>query len=124
MARVVSGDGLSAWWKFWSAVTMAFGFAALILLTVRAYHDAPPIPASVVDDSGAVIFTGADVASGQEVFLRYGLMSNGSIWSHGAYLGPDFSAQYLHDWALDVATQAARDRFSRAYDSLSPEERA
>jgi nitric oxide reductase subunit B len=117
-------DGLSRWWKVASAVTMAFGFAMLILLTVHAYNDAPPIPGRVVDGAGAVVFTGDDVSTGQEVFLRYGLMSNGSIWGHGAYLGPDFSAQYLHSWALDVADQAARARFTRGYDALSAEDRA
>ena len=37
---------------------------------------------------------------GQAVFLRYGLHDNGSVWGHGAYLGPDFSADYLHQVAL------------------------
>jgi nitric oxide reductase subunit B len=103
---------------------MVLGFSVLILLTVRAYHDAPPIPARVVDGGGTAVFTAADVAAGQEVFLRYGLMNNGSIWGHGGYLGPDFSAQYLHNWGLDVAERAAQERFNRSYDTLSPEERA
>jgi nitric oxide reductase subunit B len=33
-------------------------------------------------------------------------MQNGSIWGHGSYLGPDFSAQYLHELSLE-ASQAA-----------------
>ena len=41
-----------------------------------------------------------DVGAGQEVFLKYGLMDNGTIWGHGGYLGPDFSAQTLHGLAL------------------------
>src|SRR5262249_46711173 len=32
----------------------------------------------------------------------HGLMENGTIWGHGAYLGPDFSGEYLHTVALDV----------------------
>ena len=51
--------------------------------------------------------------AGQQVFLKYGLMANGTIWGHGAYLGPDFSAQYLHNWALDAADHAAQARFRR-----------
>ena len=43
-----------------------------------------------------VLFTGDDIGEGQAVFLRYGLMDNGSIWGHGAYLGPDYSAEALH----------------------------
>ena len=36
------------------------------------------------------------------MFLRNGLMQFGSIFGHGAYLGPDFTADYLHRAALDV----------------------
>lgn len=40
--------------------------------------------------------------SGQEVFLKNGLMQFGSLFGNGAYLGPDFTADYLHRAALDV----------------------
>ena len=30
------------------------------------------------------------------VFQRYGVMEYGSVYGHGAYLGPDFTAEYLH----------------------------
>ncbi|HTY70612.1 MAG TPA: cbb3-type cytochrome c oxidase subunit I, partial [Alphaproteobacteria bacterium] len=119
-----SEDVLSSWWKLASVIAMAAGFAVLILITVKAYENAPPIPARVVDPGGAVVFTGADIAHGQEVFLKYGLMDNGTIWGHGAYLGPDFSAQYLHNWALDLAEQNARTQFHRGYGDLSPAEKA
>src|SRR6185295_3038936 len=109
--RIQSGDDLSPWGKIASIVTMAFGFGVLILLTIKAYQDAPPIPAQVVDPAGAIVFTSADVAAGQQVFLKHGLMDNGTIWGHGGYLGPDFSAQYLHDWALDIAERGAQDTF-------------
>lgn len=115
---------LSVWWKIAAIVTMVFGFTILIGLTVEAYRKAPPIPARAVAPGGAVVFTNDDVTAGQQVFLKYGLMANGTIWGHGAYLGPDFSAQYLHNWALDVADHAAQVRFRRPYGSLTPEERS
>ena len=55
------------------------------------------------------------------MFLKYGLMENGTIWGHGAYLGPDFSAQYLHDLALDARETIARRRFGVS-GTLSPKE--
>jgi nitric oxide reductase subunit B len=119
-----TSDSLSSWWKVASVVTMAIGFALLILLTVKAYQSAPPIPAKTVDPAGTVLFTSEDVTAGQQVFLKHGLMDNGTVWGHGAYLGPDFSAQYLHDWALDVADHAAHDRFQLGYGQLSPDQRA
>lgn len=51
-------------------------------------------------------------------------MDNGTIWGHGAYLGPDFGAAVLHDWAIDLAGRTAHSRFSRAYADLSAGERA
>jgi nitric oxide reductase subunit B len=123
-AQSASSDTLSGWWKFAAAVTMVFGFAVLILLTATAYKNAPPIPARFVDPAGAAVFTGEDVTAGQEVFLKHGLMANGTIWGHGAYLGPDFSAQYLHDWSLDTADHFANEQFGRPYTSLANDQKA
>ena len=47
-------------------------------------------------------------------------MANGTIWGHGAYLGPDFSATYLHNWAFDAAEQTAQRRYQRPYADLTP----
>jgi nitric oxide reductase subunit B len=66
------------------------GFTVLIVLAILTYRNAPPIPEQVVGPSGEVVFTGADIQAGQQVFLRYALMENGTIWGHGAYLGRDF----------------------------------
>src|SRR5579864_5284099 len=120
----IAGAKLSPWWTRAVITTMAIGFAVLILVTAKAYQNAPPIPARAVDASGKVIFTSADIGLGQQVFLKHGLMDNGTIWGHGGYLGPDFSAQYLHALALDLAEQIAGQRFARPYDALSAEDRA
>ena len=117
-------ESLSLWWKVAALGTMAAGFAVLILLTVKAYENAPPIPDKSVNPAGAVVFTADDVIAGQQVFLKHGLMDNGTIWGHGGYLGPDFSAQSLHILALDLADRVARERLSRGYTDLTPEERA
>ena len=50
---------------------MAAGFAVLILLTVKAYQNAPPIPNKFVNPAGAVVFTVDDVIAGQQVFLKH-----------------------------------------------------
>jgi nitric oxide reductase subunit B len=42
-----------------------------------------------------VLFTGKDAGEGQKVFLNNGLMEYGSAFGHGAYLGPDHTADYL-----------------------------
>lgn len=81
-------------------IVVLFGFFVLGFLAYETYSFEPPIPRRVTDSNGAVLFTGDDIIAGQEVFLRNGLMEYGSIFGHGAYLGPDFTADYLHRAAL------------------------
>src|SRR6202158_699388 len=87
---------LSPWWRHSAILVMIAGFSVLSLVTVLTYTNAPPIPEQATDVTGTVVFTGADIQMGQEVFLKYGLMEHGTLWGHGAYLGPDYSAEYLH----------------------------
>jgi nitric oxide reductase subunit B len=115
---------LSPWWRRASLLTMVLGFSVLILLTVKVYYDAPPIPDKVTGPGETVLYTGEDIRNGQQVFLKYGLMDNGTIWGHGALLGPDFSAEYLHTLALDSAARIALQRHGRPVDMLTPAQRA
>ena len=84
------------------AIVILFGFFILGFLAYRTYTGEAPIPARVVDPAGAVLFTHDDILGGQQVFLRNGLMEYGSIFGHGAYLGPDFTADYLRRAATSV----------------------
>jgi nitric oxide reductase subunit B len=77
-------------------LTFVVGFAILGYLALRIYEDHAPVPGRVVSESGQVVFTGTDVVAGQQAFLTRGLMEYGSVYGHGAYLGPDFTADYLH----------------------------
>lgn len=110
---------LSPWWLRTVSVVMALGFAGLIAITMLAHRDAPPIPARVVDPQGVALFTGDDVRDGQAVFLKYGLMNNGSIWGHGAYLGPDYAADALHRIGESTAGTLAQGRYGQPLAALS-----
>ena len=76
-------------------LVVLFGFFVLGLLAYRTYDAKPPIPERAVDANGRVVFTAKDVQKGQQVFLHNGLMEYGSAFGHGAYLGPDYTADYL-----------------------------
>ncbi|HOD52311.1 MAG TPA: nitric-oxide reductase large subunit [Candidatus Hydrogenedentes bacterium] len=115
-------ERLSPWWKNAVILVMILGFSVLIGLAVKSYKDAPPIPDEVVGPGGAAVFTAEDIRSGQEVFLKYGLMENGTVWGHGAYLGPDFSAKYLHQQTLDSYEFLARQKFGADWGGLTPEQ--
>src|SRR6187401_3220628 len=93
---------VSSWWLQAVVLTFLFGFAILGYLAIRIYQESPPVPGRIVSDSGQAVFTENDIRAGQESFLTYGLMQYGSVYGHGAYLGPDFTADYLHRLALEM----------------------
>jgi nitric oxide reductase subunit B len=104
-------------WVQATLLVVVFGFFVLGLLAYRTYQAKPPVPARVVDPAGRVLFTAGDVKRGQQVFLNHGLMEYGSAFGHGAYLGPDFTADYLRRSANFVraryggpASDSARER--------------
>ena len=105
---------ISKTWVQASIVVILLGFFVLGLLAYRTYSADPPIPDRVVDPAGQTVFTGDEISNGQRVFLNNGLMEYGSIFGHGAYLGPDYTADYLHRAALSVQGQYAGAGSDRA----------
>ena len=86
---------ISRGWIQLALLTFVIGFAILGYLAYRVYADQPPIPHETVATDGSQLFTHDDVMAGQLVFEKYGLMEYGTIFGHGAYLGPDFTADYI-----------------------------
>src|SRR5450759_945392 len=113
---------LSHRWRYGVVCVALTGLAVLIWIAVNTYTGGvgTPIPARVVDPNGRTVFTGEDIIAGQQVFQKHGLMENGTIWGHGAYLGPDFSAAYLHQLALDTKDPATllENRYDAATGTL------
>ncbi|MEZ5502876.1 MAG: hypothetical protein R3E50_09520 [Halioglobus sp.] len=77
-------------------VGMIAMFGILLLLGREIYQQAPPIPTLVKSVAGEILFTRDDIESGQNVWQSIGGMEQGSIWGHGSYLAPDWSADWLH----------------------------
>jgi nitric oxide reductase subunit B len=97
---------------------MIFGFSTLAVVTVLTYANAPPIPRRVMDPAGGALFTGDEIEQGQEVFLKHGLMEHGTLWGHGAYLGPDYTAEHLHREVAIARDVIASRRFGMPFASL------
>lgn len=87
-------------WIQGAIIVLIIGFFIMGVLTYYTYNDEPPIPNVVTKTDGSTLFTRADIMAGQQIFLGNGLMEYGSIFGHGAYLGPDFTTEYLHRAAL------------------------
>jgi nitric oxide reductase subunit B len=92
-------------WVQGVALVMIFGFLVMGVLAYRTYTASMPLPDKVVDESGQVLFTQHDITRGQEIYQARGLMEYGSVLGHGAYLGPDYTAEYLRMATNDVADQ-------------------
>jgi nitric oxide reductase subunit B len=91
---------------------------------LEIYRTAPPVPKRVVTTDGTVLFTGQDIKDGQNVWQSMGGQQVGSIWGHGAYVAPDWSADWLHReavWLLDHWTKQAG---TTTYAQADPETQA
>ena len=86
---------VSSLWAQVAVITFVVGFGILGYLAFSIYHRQPPVPLEVVSEDGQVLFGRDDIMRGQHLFQKYGLMQFGTLFGHGAYLGPDFTAQYL-----------------------------
>ena len=82
------------WVILGSSLVLMFG--VLLFLGREIYQVAPPIPSSVETTSGRVVFTKEDIQRGQNVWQSTGGMQQGSVWGHGSYVAPDWSADWLH----------------------------
>jgi nitric oxide reductase subunit B len=67
------------------------------------WKNAPPIPEVVLSPQQEIILTKAEIQAGQETYLARGGQHIGSIWRHGSYLAPDWTADVLHRWGLATA---------------------
>lgn len=92
-------------WR-WLGLIFVLSFGALGFIGYQIYLTAPPIPKAVVSEDGSTIFTGEQVQSGQQAWLSAGGQQLGTVWGHGSYVAPDWSADWLHREAL--ALQAIR----------------
>ena len=115
---------LSPWWRHSVILVMIAGFSVLSFVTVLTYTNAPPIPVQAVDANGRCGVYRGRHPRGQEVFLKYGLMEHGTLWGHGAYLGPDYSAEYLHRLSEITRDTIATEKYGELFAQLSPDEQS
>lgn len=109
-------------WSWLAAVIIA-SFAVLIYYGVDIYRKIPPIPEKVVTTEGKVLYTGQDIKDGQNVWQSIGGQTVGSIWGHGAYIAPDWTADYLHREATMLLDELAK-KDGKIFSELPDEEQA
>ena len=113
--------------KLWLGLValLVASFAVLLWSGGEIFRTAPPIPDKVAAQDGTVLFTAADIEEGRTVWQSIGGMQLGSIWGHGAYVAPDWSADWLHREATDLLDiWARRDDAMATYARLPGEQQA
>src|SRR5690606_19138379 len=110
-------------WR-WLAAVFLLSFAALGLIGREIYQSKPPLPWRVVTTGGEVLFTGAQIERGQEAWRAAGGQQLGSVWGHGSYVAPDWSADWLHREALALRDIWAMQRHGAPYAAIAADHQA
>jgi len=107
----------------WLAVVFVLSFAALGYLGREIYLAAPPIP-TVKSADGTVLFTKEQVQDGQRAWLAAGGQQLGTVWGHGSYVAPDWSADWLRREALALREIVARRLYQADFAKLAAHQQA
>jgi nitric oxide reductase subunit B len=104
-------------WKVLGAILL-LSFGLLLFMGREIYLAAPPMPEAVKTAAGETLFTLEDLNTGREVWQTMGGMQVGSIWGHGAYVAPDWSADWLHREAVGLLELWAQRDHGKAYEDM------
>lgn len=112
--------------KLWIALglVLVVSFAVLGGVGVKVLRSAPPIPSQVVTSDGRELFDGASIQDGQGIWQSIGGQEVGTIWGHGSYVAPDWSADWLHRESTYILNRWAQAMGGANYDALGLEQQA
>jgi nitric oxide reductase subunit B len=112
--------------KLWISLAglLLASFGVLLWLGGEIHRVMPPIPDKVVTTEGRTLYTRADIETGRQVWQSTGGQQLGSIWGHGSYVAPDWSADALHREAVAWLDVLAQREHGRAFQELGVEQRA
>lgn len=112
--------------KYWISFSLVIiiSFAVLSWVGIRIYQEKPPIPEKYVTESGELVFTKSDIQQGQNIWQAMGGMQLGSIWGHGSYIAPDWTADWLHREAVIVLDIWSEQKYTLPFEKLSDEKKS
>ena len=112
--------------KLWIGLglVIVLSFVVLGYFGTEIYRKAPPIPEKVVTSGGDVVFTKEDIQNGQNVWQSMGGQEMGTVWGHGAYIAPDWTADWIHREAVWILNDRAEKKYGQKFDDLSPANQA
>lgn len=110
----------------WNALVLVFvlSFGVLLYAGRQIQLGAAPIPERVVTVDGDVVIDRGEIMAGQSVWQAMGGMEVGSIWGHGSYTAPDWTADYLHRESMIVLDAFAHAEGLASYEDAGEEVQA
>lgn len=102
------------WWIALALVVVG-SFGVLLWMGFQINVSKPPIPTQVVSESGEVLVTEGETMEGQQVWQSIGGHQIGSVWGHGSYVAPDWTADWLHREAIYVQQKLAEEAGFSSY---------
>ncbi|MDP3411578.1 MAG: cbb3-type cytochrome c oxidase subunit I, partial [Polaromonas sp.] len=111
---------MASYKKLWFILIgiVAVTFSLLGYYGTEVYRQAPPIPEQVVSADGKPLFTAEGILDGQTAWQSVGGMQLGSIWGHGAYQAPDWTADWLHRELTAWLALGAKEQHGKAHADL------
>ena len=106
-------------WKV-LATLLVVSFGILLYFGREIYLAAPPMPSAVVSTTGQAIYSRDDIETGRQVWQSIGGQQLGSVWGHGSYVAPDWSADWLHREATAILDAWALRETGRPFAELDP----
>ncbi|MNU99427.1 Nitric oxide reductase subunit B [compost metagenome] len=116
------GEYRKLWWSLIGVLGVTF--CLLGWFGHEIYRQAPPIPDQVQSVEGKTLFRADDILDGQTAWQSIGGMQLGSIWGHGAYQAPDWTADWLHRELLAWLELAAQQNYAKAYQDIDDDQQA
>jgi nitric oxide reductase subunit B len=116
------GEYRKLWWSLIGVLGVTF--CLLGWFGHEIYRQAPPIPQQVQNVEGKTLFGASDILDGQTAWQSIGGMQLGSIWGHGAYQAPDWTADWLHRELLAWLDLAAQQSYGKPYQDIEDDQQA
>jgi nitric oxide reductase subunit B len=110
-------------WVLFAIVTLG-SLGVLSYYGVQIWQHQPPIPSAIKTAEGRILFDQQIIHDGQNVWQSIGGQELGSIWGHGSYVAPDWTADYLHRESLYLLQLWAKRDFGAEYAKLNTDQQA
>jgi nitric oxide reductase subunit B len=109
------------WWAL--SIVILASFAVLGVVGRKMISQAPPLP-NVYTTDGQLLFAGSTITDGQGVWQSIGGQEIGTVWGHGAYVAPDWSADWIHRESEFLLNRWAQRQGAADFASLDADQQA